>query len=51
MKRLMLMAMLSLFSVGLLSACNTVKGAGQDVQKVGEKIEQKADETGATKPN
>ena len=23
----------------LLTACNTVKGVGQDVQKVGEKIE------------
>ena len=27
-----------------LSACNTIEGAGQDIQKGGEKIEQKADE-------
>ena len=26
----------------VLSACNTVKGAGQDIQKVGEKIEDAA---------
>ncbi|MDP2368306.1 entericidin A/B family lipoprotein [Rhodoferax sp.] len=26
----------------LLSGCNTVKGAGQDIQKVGEKIEDAA---------
>lgn len=27
-----------------LSACNTVEGAGKDIQKGGEKIEQKAEE-------
>jgi len=42
MKRVMLM--LGLLSVILLSACNTMKGAGQDIQKGGEKIENKADE-------
>lgn len=26
----------------ILSGCNTVKGAGQDIQKVGEKIEDAA---------
>ncbi|MBK9573988.1 MAG: entericidin A/B family lipoprotein [Rhodoferax sp.] len=26
----------------VLSGCNTVKGAGQDIQKVGEKIEDAA---------
>lgn len=51
MKRVIVLAMVSLFSVGMLSACNTVKGAGKDVQKVGEKMEQKADDTGGTKPN
>lgn len=51
MKRLMALMLLSMFSVAALSACNTVKGAGEDVQKVGEKMEQKADETGATEPN
>ncbi len=42
MKRLMTLAMLSLFSVGLLSGCNTVAGAGKDVQKAGEKVEDTA---------
>jgi entericidin A len=51
MKRLMSVMLLAMFSVGMLSACNTMKGAGKDVQKVGEKVEQKADETGGTKPN
>ena len=42
--------LLALFSLNFLVACNTVKGAGKDVQKVGEKVEQKADDT-ATTPN
>ena len=42
MKRLMALMLLALFSVGTLSACNTMKGAGKDVQKVGEKVEDKA---------
>lgn len=42
MKRLTALMLLALFSVGTLSACNTMKGAGQDVQKVGEKVEDKA---------
>lgn len=51
MKRLMAVMLLALFAAGGLSACNTMKGAGQDVQKVGEKVEQKADDSGATEPN
>lgn len=50
MKRLTALLLLVLFSAGTLTACNTVKGAGQDVQKVGEKVEESADSTGATKP-
>lgn len=42
MKRLMLVAMLALFSMGTLSACNTMAGVGKDVQKAGEKVEDKA---------
>lgn len=42
MKRVMLM--LGLLSVVLLSACNTMKGAGQDIQEGGQKLENKADE-------
>lgn len=48
MKRVMALMLLALFSAGTLSACNTVKGAGQDVQKVGEKVEDAADKTGGT---
>ena len=38
MKRLMAVMLLAMFSMGL-TACNTVAGAGKDVQKVGEKVE------------
>lgn len=41
MKRLMALMLLAMFSMGL-TACNTVAGAGKDVQKVGEKVEDKA---------
>ena len=43
MKRLMSLAMLALFSVGMLSGCNTVAGAGKDMQGAGEKVENTAD--------
>ncbi|MBA2238705.1 MAG: entericidin A/B family lipoprotein [Lysobacter sp.] len=42
MKRLTALLLLSLFSISSLSACNTMAGAGKDVQKVGEKVEDKA---------
>ncbi|AKC87153.1 entericidin A/B family lipoprotein [Pseudoxanthomonas suwonensis] len=42
MKRIIALTLLALFSAGTLSACNTVKGAGQDIQKAGEKVEDKA---------
>lgn len=35
---------LSLFLSGALSACNTVKGAGQDIKSAGKGIEKKAEE-------
>ncbi|MGV8931937.1 MAG: entericidin A/B family lipoprotein [Luteimonas sp.] len=50
MKRFVALALLAVFSMSFITACNTMKGAGKDVQKVGEKVEQKADESGATKP-
>lgn len=50
MKRLIALMLLALFSIGTLSACNTVKGAGQDVKKAGEKIEDTAKDTGAENP-
>ena len=42
MKRAMTLLMLALFSTAVLSSCNTMAGAGKDVQKVGEKVEDKA---------
>lgn len=42
MKRLMATALLALFSMTVLSACNTMEGLGKDVQKLGEKVEDKA---------
>jgi len=42
MKRLMTLLMLAMFSTGLLAGCNTMAGAGKDVQKAGEKIQDKA---------
>ena len=42
MKRLIALMLLSLFSVAVLSGCNTVAGAGKDGQKAGEKVEDAA---------
>jgi predicted small secreted protein len=42
MKRIIALTLLSLFSISMLSACNTMAGAGKDVQKAGEKMEDKA---------
>ncbi|MDR3428290.1 MULTISPECIES: entericidin A/B family lipoprotein [Silvimonas] len=41
MKRMCVLAALLL--AASLSACNTVKGAGQDIQKGGEKVENSAE--------
>lgn len=42
MKRAIALMLVSIFSLGMLSACNTMAGAGQDVQKAGDAIEDKA---------
>ena len=42
MKRFTSLMLLALFSVGLLGGCNTMAGVGKDVQKAGEKVEDKA---------
>jgi len=42
MKRMLMVALLGMFSIGMLSGCNTVAGAGKDMQKAGEKVEDKA---------
>jgi predicted small secreted protein len=44
MKRLFALVILACFSTAALTACNTMAGAGKDVQKVGEKVEQKAED-------
>jgi len=44
MKRLVLLAVLAMFSSGFLTACNTMAGAGKDVEKAGQKVEQKAED-------
>lgn len=42
MKRVMILVMLGMFSAAMLSGCNTVAGAGKDLQGAGEKVEDKA---------
>jgi entericidin A len=42
MKRVMAVALLALFSIVSLSACNTMEGLGKDVKKLGQKVEDKA---------
>ena len=44
MKRLMAVMLLAMFSMGTLTACNTMAGAGEDIQAGGEKIEDKAED-------
>ena len=44
MKRLISLLLLAMFSTATLTACNTMAGVGEDVQKVGEKVEDKAED-------
>jgi entericidin A len=44
MKRVISLLLLVAFSSAFLTACNTMAGAGKDVQKAGEKVEQKAED-------
>ena len=39
MKRTLMAMTLTLFSLVLLAGCNTMAGAGKDIQKAGDKIE------------
>ncbi|WP_442684598.1 entericidin A/B family lipoprotein [Stenotrophomonas sp. JC08] len=39
---MLMVALVGMFSIGMLSGCNTVAGAGKDMQKAGEKVEDKA---------
>ncbi|MBF8222936.1 entericidin A/B family lipoprotein [Halomonas sp. 328] len=43
MKRMLAALMLSLFMLSLLSGCNTMRGAGEDIQKGGEAIQRQAE--------
>jgi entericidin A len=42
MKHLIVLLMMAAFSTVTLTACNTMAGAGKDVQKAGEKVQDKA---------
>ncbi|WP_083487705.1 entericidin A/B family lipoprotein [Pseudoxanthomonas dokdonensis] len=42
MKRFASLLMLSLFAAAVLAGCNTIAGAGKDVQKAGEAVEDAA---------
>jgi predicted small secreted protein len=44
MKRLIALMLMAMFSTATLTACNTMAGAGKDVQKVGEKVQDKAED-------
>ena len=41
-KRLFAALLLALFSMNFLVACNTVSGAGKDIEAAGDKIDDKA---------
>ena len=43
MKRPLTALLLALVATGALSACNTMAGVGKDMQKLGDRIERKAD--------
>lgn len=42
MKRALMMLVAALFTVSLLSGCNTVRGAGQDIEQGGEAVQDAA---------
>lgn len=44
MKKIWLMMMLALASAATFSGCNTMRGAGQDVEKAGEKMQDAAED-------
>ncbi len=50
MKRMTALLLLAMFSISTLTACNTVKGVGKDVEKAGEKVQGAAERTGGTDP-
>ena len=51
MKKLKLAALVSaVIATAASSSCSTTKGFGQDLQKVGNRLETRADATGGTAP-
>lgn len=42
MKRTILSLLLAMFATATLASCNTVAGAGKDMEKAGEKVQDKA---------
>ncbi|GAB2493067.1 entericidin A/B family lipoprotein [Pseudoxanthomonas sangjuensis] len=44
MKRTILSLLLAMFATATLAGCNTVAGAGKDMQKAGEKVQDKAED-------
>lgn len=48
MKRSIALLLLAMFTAGFLTSCNTVRGAGQDVERAGEAIRDTAESTGGT---
>lgn len=43
MKRTLSLILVSLFTLTLLSGCNTIRGAGQDIEEGGEAVQEAAD--------
>jgi len=44
MKRIFALLLMAMFSMNVLTACNTVAGAGKDISKAGDKVEDKAED-------
>ena len=44
MKRIFALLLMAMFSMNVLTACNTVAGAGKDIEGAGDKIEDAAEE-------
>ncbi|MDR9438050.1 MAG: entericidin A/B family lipoprotein [Halomonas sp.] len=42
MKRTLSLILVSLFTLSLLSGCNTIRGAGEDVERGGEAVQDAA---------
>jgi predicted small secreted protein len=43
MKRNLAILLLALFAATMLGGCNTIEGAGKDIEKAGEEVQEAAD--------